>query len=71
MGIPVLFLCLKCKGLWADGSGNDDSRWSSNFAYDAWLIIDLEKTYMINKVVINWEAAYGKAYDILVSVYGK
>ena len=26
---------------------------------------------MINKVVINWEAAYGKAYDILVSVYGK
>ena len=41
------------------------------FADDAWLIIDLEKTYMINKVVINWEAAYGKAYDILVSVYGK
>ncbi|RHP20839.1 hypothetical protein DWZ69_08085 [Eubacterium sp. AF34-35BH] len=26
---------------------------------------------MINKVIINWEAAYGKAYDILVSVYGK
>lgn len=41
------------------------------FADDAWLIIDLEKTYMINKVIINWEAAYGKAYDILVSVYGK
>lgn len=44
---------------------------SSNSADDAWLIIELEKTYMINKVVINWEAAYGKAYDILVSVYGK
>lgn len=26
---------------------------------------------MINKVVINWEAAYGKAYYILVSVYSK
>ena len=26
---------------------------------------------MINKVVVNWEAAYRKKYDILVSVYGK
>ena len=56
MGAPVLFYAYNAKDYGADGSGNDDSRWSSNFADDAWLIIDLEKTYMINKVVINWEA---------------
>ena len=51
MGVPVLFYAYNAKDYGADGSGNDDSRWSSNSADDAWLIIDLEKTYMINKVV--------------------
>lgn len=31
----------------------------------------MEKNYIVNKVVINWETAYGRAYDILVSIDGK
>lgn len=40
--------------------GNTGTRWSSNFADDAWLTVDLGKTYAVNKVVLNWECAYGK-----------
>lgn len=47
--------------------GDIGTRWSSNHADDAWITVDLEKTYSINKVVLFWEAAYGKAYNILVS----
>lgn len=47
--------------------GNTGSRWSSNFADDAWISVDLGKTYTINKVVLNWEGAYGKEYKIQTS----
>lgn len=50
--------------------GDMGTRWSSNFADDAWIVVDLEKTYTIGKVVLNWEDAYGEAYDILVSTDG-
>lgn len=46
------------------------TRWSSNFSNDAWFIIDLGATYRINQLVLNWEAAFGKQYDILVSTDG-
>lgn len=51
--------------------GDDGTRWSSNFADDAWMSIDLGKAYTINKVIIKWEAAYGKNYKILTSTDGK
>lgn len=47
--------------------GNSGTRFSSNYADDAWMYVDLGATYSINKVYINWEGAYGKAYDIQVS----
>lgn len=50
--------------------GDTGTRWSSNFADDAWITVDLEKTYTIGKVVLNWEDAYGEAYNILVSTDG-
>lgn len=46
------------------------TRWSSNFSNDAWFIINLGATYRINQLVLNWEAAFGKQYDILVSTDG-
>lgn len=46
------------------------TRWSSNFSDDAWFIIDLGATYRMNQLVLNWEAAFGKQYDILVSTDG-
>ncbi len=50
--------------------GNDGTRFSSNYADDAWLYVDLGATYNVNKVYIDWEGAYGKAYDIQVSNNG-
>ncbi len=47
--------------------GNTSTRWSTNYSSAQWLKVDLGKTYNITKVVIKWEAAYGKAYEILTS----
>ena len=49
---------------------NTATRWSSNFADNAWFVIDLGGTYNISQLVLNWEAAYGKQYEILVSTNG-
>ena len=50
--------------------GNMGTRWSSNFADDAWIGVDLGKIYTVNKVVLKWEGAYGKAYKIQTSTDG-
>ncbi|MCR5738094.1 MAG: discoidin domain-containing protein [Eubacterium sp.] len=50
--------------------GNAGTRWSSNFSDDAWVTVDLGATYSISRVVLTWEAAYGKAYKIQVSTNG-
>lgn len=47
--------------------GDEGTRWSSNFSDDAWIIVDLGKVYSVDKVVLNWENAYGKAYSLQVS----
>ena len=51
--------------------GDNGTRWSSNFADDAWISVDLGKAYTINKVVLNWEGAYGESYKIQTSTDGK
>ena len=57
----------------ADKAVDEDTgtRWSSNFDDNAWMSINLGKIYEINKVIITWENAYGKDYDIQVSTDGK
>lgn len=50
--------------------GNVATRWSSNWADDAWFVVDLGKTYNINQLILNWEAAFGSRYEILVSENG-
>ncbi|MGE5599381.1 MAG: discoidin domain-containing protein, partial [Bacteroidota bacterium] len=48
--------------------GNAGTRWSANFTGDPqWIYVDLGATYDINRVVLRWETAYGKAYQIQVS----
>jgi len=47
--------------------GNTGTRWSSTFADPAWMAIDLGSAQSFNRVVLRWEAAYGKAYQIQVS----
>ncbi len=50
--------------------GNTETRWASNFADDAWVQIDLGDYCFIDEIVLNWEGAYGKAYEIMVSLDG-
>ncbi len=47
--------------------GNTSTRWSSNYSDPQWIYVDLGATYNISEVKLNWETAYGKAYQIQVS----
>ncbi|WP_042364746.1 discoidin domain-containing protein [Streptacidiphilus neutrinimicus] len=47
--------------------GNTGTRWSSGFSDPQWLQVDLGSTQTICQVVLNWETASGKAYQIQTS----
>ena len=50
--------------------GNLSTRWSSGFSDPQWIRVDLGQSYNISHVTLNWEAAYGKAYQIQTSPDG-
>ncbi|MEV7404718.1 discoidin domain-containing protein [Streptomyces sp. NPDC091267] len=54
----------------AAADGNGTTRWSSNFADDAWIGVDLGSVIRISQVTLDWEAAYGKKYVLEVSRNG-
>ena len=43
------------------------TRWSSAFADPQWLQVDLGATANVSQVVLTWEAAYGKSFQIQTS----
>jgi Domain of unknown function (DUF1996)/F5/8 type C domain len=47
--------------------GNSKTRWSSAFADPQWIQIDLGAPVTVDRVVLNWERAAGRAYQIQVS----
>src|SRR5262249_12143630 len=47
--------------------GNTGTRWSSQFSDPQWIRIDLGATATVTQVVLNWETAYARAYQIQVS----
>lgn len=47
--------------------GRDDTYWSSAHSDPQWLSVDLGGSYEINRVGLNWNWEYAKAYDIKVS----
>lgn len=48
--------------------GNGTTRWASAEGIDPqWITVDLGNTYAINRIKINWEAAYGKNFQVQVS----
>src|SRR5688572_18458635 len=49
-----------------DGNATS-TRWASAFADPQWIYVDLGATYNITRVVLTWEAAYGRSYQIQVS----
>ena len=50
--------------------GNTGTRWSSAFSDPQWLRVDLGATATIRSVTLNWEAAYGRAFQIQTSANG-
>src|SRR5260370_791078 len=50
--------------------GNTTTRWSSAFSDPQWLEVDLGASASITQVVLQWEAAYGKAFQIQTSPDG-
>jgi hypothetical protein len=47
--------------------GNLNTRWSSPFSSPQWIYVDLGAVYNLNRVVLRWEAAYGRAYQVQTS----
>jgi hypothetical protein len=47
--------------------GNGGTRWSSAFSDPQWIRVDLGATFAINRVVLRWETAFGRAYQIQTS----
>jgi F5/8 type C domain/Beta-1,3-glucanase len=50
--------------------GDTGTRWSSTFSDPQWLQVDLGATAAISRVVLNWEPAYAKSFQIQVSGNG-
>ncbi|MBI4976531.1 MAG: DUF4038 domain-containing protein [Spirochaetes bacterium] len=47
--------------------GNGTTRWASEHSDPQWISIDLGQVYTISQVILKWETAYGKSYQIQVS----
>ncbi len=47
--------------------GNTSTRWSSAFSDPQWIQIDLGSTQTISQVILRWEAAYGRDFQIQTS----
>ena len=47
--------------------GNTGTRWSSAFADPQWIQVDLGSVRSLCRVSLQWEAAYGKAFQLQVS----
>jgi beta-glucanase (GH16 family) len=66
---PVTASSVEAAGLEAARAvdGNGATRWASIYSDPQWITVDLGATYSINRVRLNWEAAYGRSYQIQVS----
>lgn len=47
--------------------GDITTRWASMFSDPQWIYVDLADTFNINKVILKWETAAAKEYEIQVS----
>ncbi|OQR64567.1 sialidase [Streptomyces maremycinicus] len=51
--------------------GNDATRWSSQASDPQWLSVDLGSSQTICRIDLNWEAAYGKDFQLQASADGQ
>ncbi|MDQ2076692.1 discoidin domain-containing protein [Marinimicrobium sp. ABcell2] len=47
--------------------GDLSTRWSSSYADNNWVAVDLGDSYHVSEVTLHWEAAYGRDYQIQIS----
>ncbi len=71
-GKPTLASSTENAGTPASGAndGNTGTRWSSAFSDPQWIRIDLGATANVTQVVLNWETAYARSFQIQVSPDG-
>ena len=50
--------------------GNPATRWSSEYSDPQWLAVEMEEVKTIQRIMMHWEVAYGKEYEIQASVDG-
>ncbi|MFC7535155.1 discoidin domain-containing protein [Actinoplanes sp. GCM10030250] len=50
--------------------GNTGTRWASAFGASQWFQVDLGAPTAVNRIAINWEAAYAKAFTVQFSSDG-
>ena len=50
--------------------GNEHTRYSSLYNDNEWVSVDLGQVFLIDQVVLIWERAYGKDFNILFSIDG-
>jgi hypothetical protein len=69
LGQPVTVSSTEAPQVGGDSAvdGSTATRWSSQYADPQWIYVDLGASYPINRVVLQWEAAYARAYQIQVS----
>src|SRR4030042_3862328 len=61
------------KGLTGEkaAAGDTMTRWGSAFSDNEWIMVDLKKTYPVDKIILRWEVAYASAYSVQISEDGK
>ena len=50
--------------------GDLATRWGSSYNDNQWIRLDLGASRTVNRVILRWEAAYGRSYRIEVSADG-
>jgi len=69
-GRPVTASSVQPGSTWVAANavdGNTGTRWSSDFSDPQWLEVDLGAEHVLTKVVLDWETAYGVAFQIQTS----
>lgn len=46
---------------------NSETRWASDWSDEQWLLVDLGTAHTVQRMVLNWEPAHAKEYEILLS----
>jgi uncharacterized repeat protein (TIGR02543 family) len=69
LGKTAVASSIEDSGLAASNATDGDliTRWSSLFSDPQWLYVDLGSVYTVDEIVLRWETAYGKSYQLQVS----